>query len=210
MTRPAIGALLAVLYAQQESARQYQESCASFSGRSVGPTGVSGSRILGILAEFTGDPGTAHQHFSDAVLMTKKNGALPELASALIDLAQLIIDNPDLGKQAIVKSSGAGAHIAEARKIAESLGMAPLSTRIGNLVDTTARPDAVNPQGLSQRELEVLALIAAGKTTREIAKTLVVAESTVTRHTTNILEKIGARNRAEATGYAYRLGLVKP
>lgn len=210
MTRPAIGALLAVLYSQQESARQYQKSCASFSGRSVSPTGVSGSRILGILAEFTGDPATAHRHFTDAVLMTRKNGALPELAGALIDLAQVIIDNPDLGKHGTVDTSGAGALIAEATKIAESLGMAPLTSRISDLVDTTALPDAANPQGLSQRELEVLALIAAGKTTREIAHSLTVAESTVTRHTTNILEKIGARNRAEATGYAYRLGLVMP
>jgi DNA-binding CsgD family transcriptional regulator/pimeloyl-ACP methyl ester carboxylesterase len=60
---------------------------------------------------------------------------------------------------------------------------------------------------LSGRQAEVLRLIAEGKTTREIADTLVLSERTVERHIADVYAKIGARNRAEATVYALsRLG----
>ncbi|HEY7294545.1 MAG TPA: response regulator transcription factor [Dehalococcoidia bacterium] len=66
------------------------------------------------------------------------------------------------------------------------------------------------PDGLTTREVEVLQLIAAGKSTQEIAKALTIAEGTVERHVTNLYGKIGARNRAEATSYAHRHGLTAP
>ena len=56
--------------------------------------------------------------------------------------------------------------------------------------------------------MEVLRLIAAGKTNLEIAEELVIAESTARRHVANIYEKIGAANRAEATRYAIREELL--
>ncbi len=56
--------------------------------------------------------------------------------------------------------------------------------------------------GLSPRQDEVLRLIAEGKTTREIADSLVLSERTVERHIADVYAKIGARNRAEATAYA--------
>jgi pimeloyl-ACP methyl ester carboxylesterase len=60
---------------------------------------------------------------------------------------------------------------------------------------------------LSGRQVEVLRLIADGKTTREIADALVLSERTVERHIADVYAKIGARNRAEATAYALsRLG----
>ena len=55
---------------------------------------------------------------------------------------------------------------------------------------------------LTDRETEVLALLAYGRTNREIARELVVAEPTVRRHVANIYRKLGTRNRAEATAYA--------
>jgi DNA-binding NarL/FixJ family response regulator len=58
--------------------------------------------------------------------------------------------------------------------------------------------------GLSAREREVLDLLAAGRTNREIAASLVVAEPTVRRHVANIYRKLGTRNRAESTAYALR------
>jgi DNA-binding CsgD family transcriptional regulator/pimeloyl-ACP methyl ester carboxylesterase len=61
---------------------------------------------------------------------------------------------------------------------------------------------------LSSRQREVLGLIAAGRTTREIAATLVLSERTVERHVADLYAKIGARNRAEATAYAARAGLL--
>ena len=58
------------------------------------------------------------------------------------------------------------------------------------------------PHGLSERQLEVLRLVAQGKTNREIAGALVLSERTVQRHIADIYAKIGARNRAEATAIA--------
>ncbi|MHA6783467.1 ATP-binding protein [Pseudonocardia saturnea] len=67
--------------------------------------------------------------------------------------------------------------------------------------------EAAAPVGgpaLTVREAEVLELLAAGRTNREIAAALVVAEPTVRRHVANIYRKVGTRNRAEATAYALR------
>ena len=62
--------------------------------------------------------------------------------------------------------------------------------------------------GLSMREIEVLRLIAAGRSNAQIAEALVISPNTVGRHVSNIFDKIGAANRAEATAYALRNGLA--
>ncbi len=53
-------------------------------------------------------------------------------------------------------------------------------------------------------------LIAEGWTSREIADALVLSEKTIERHRSNILEKLGMRDRVELTRYAIRRGLVQP
>ena len=58
------------------------------------------------------------------------------------------------------------------------------------------------------REVEVLQLVAAGKTNRQIAETLVISEKTVARHISNIFVKISVSSRSAATGYAYQHGLT--
>ena len=63
------------------------------------------------------------------------------------------------------------------------------------------------PAGLSAREVEVLRLIAAGRSNREISEELTLSVRTVARHIANIYTKIGTRNKAEATDYAHRHGL---
>ena len=62
--------------------------------------------------------------------------------------------------------------------------------------------------GLSQRELEVLRLIAAGRTNRQIAEELVISLYTVARHVSNIFDKTGVSNRAEAVTFAHNQGVV--
>ena len=63
---------------------------------------------------------------------------------------------------------------------------------------------------LSPRETEIVKLIAEGHTGREIAEALVISEKTVERHRSNILDKLGMRDRVELTRYAIRRGLIEP
>ncbi len=63
---------------------------------------------------------------------------------------------------------------------------------------------------LSQREREILTLVAGGASNKQIARQLVVTEGTVKNHLHNILGKLHLRNRAEAAAYATRQGLVDP
>jgi len=70
------------------------------------------------------------------------------------------------------------------------------------------KPDLALPNGLTDREVQVLRLVAAGRTNNEIAAELVLSIRTVERHIGNIYGKIGARGRADATVYALTRGLV--
>jgi DNA-binding CsgD family transcriptional regulator len=64
------------------------------------------------------------------------------------------------------------------------------------------------PGGLTPREAEVLRLVAAGKTNRDIAVQLVISEHTVARHLQNMFAKLGVGSRAAATAYAYEHGIA--
>ena len=68
--------------------------------------------------------------------------------------------------------------------------------------------DQARPDGLTERELEILALLAGGASNEGIARSLTISTRTVERHIGNIYVKIGAHNRAEATAYAFRHAIV--
>ena len=72
------------------------------------------------------------------------------------------------------------------------------------------RPEAPAPGPLSQRELEVLELVAAGSTNREAAARLFISEATIKSHLLNIYGKLGVSDRAAAVGEAYNRGLLTP
>jgi ATP/maltotriose-dependent transcriptional regulator MalT len=93
-----------------------------------------------------------------------------------------------------------------ARSVLAGLRAAPDLTRLERLA---ALPDAAQAgSGLSRRELEVLQLIARGRSNRQIAHDLFLSERTVARHVSNILTKLGLANRTAATNFAFEHGLV--
>jgi len=68
--------------------------------------------------------------------------------------------------------------------------------------------DAGLVEPLTEREVDILRLVAAGRTNRQIAQRLSLAEGTVKNYVTNILGKLGARDRTQAAIRARELGLV--
>ena len=119
--------------------------------------------------------------------------------------------------------------LSESEEIATGLGARPLLEAIGSLAERSrlrlVRPDVVDPAGgadptlepsptppdpfgLTEREREVLALVALGRTNRQIGATLFISGNTAGVHVSNILGKLGASSRAEAAGIAVRLGLA--
>jgi DNA-binding CsgD family transcriptional regulator len=111
--------------------------------------------------------------------------------------------------QALGDTDGVALEVDAARKIFIQLGAAPELAAI----ETMTAPAPANarqtpPHGLSARELEVLLLVASGKTNKAIADALFLSEKTVDRHVSNIFVKLNVPTRAAATAWAYQHRLV--
>jgi DNA-binding CsgD family transcriptional regulator len=96
----------------------------------------------------------------------------------------------------------AGRHLSRAEALAEA------SAVVSGVERDTALPGPAAGAGLSPRELEVLRLVAAGHSNREIAETLFISVPTVKRHLTNILGKLDLPSRSALTAFAHTHGLV--
>jgi DNA-binding NarL/FixJ family response regulator len=93
--------------------------------------------------------------------------------------------------------------------------LAPSVTRrlLDRFADTLPGPDAEPPPDLgelTEREVEVLRLVALALSNAEIAKRLVLTEATVKTHVSSVLRKLGLRDRVQAVVLAYDVGLVRP
>jgi len=130
------------------------------------------------------------------------------LACALLRGAEAAMDAGD--------RDGAAERLARAAPLADGLGAGPLREQIGSLarrarLGLPSGPAGGQPPeflGLTARETEVLRLVAAGRSNREIAAELFISGKTASLHVSNILAKLGAASRTEAAAIAHRAGLT--
>ena len=101
---------------------------------------------------------------------------------------------------------------AEARSLSDEMDVPALAERLAGVGRrgrlTVARSDGSDPYALTARELEVLALVAQGRTNPQIGETLFISEKTASVHVSNILRKLSVSNRGEAAALALRKGLA--
>ncbi|MBI3964092.1 MAG: AAA family ATPase [Chloroflexi bacterium] len=191
-----------------------------YAGRNIVAAEYQGSaaRHLGLLATLLGRYEEAQAHFEAALAFNARMGARPWIAHAQHDYATLLLARSDQAE-----ASRRGEDRSHARKLIEQglatyaeLGMEQAAAQTRSLLDATCQATdparfPVYPGNLTEREVAVLRLIAAGKTNREIAEELVLSIRTVERHISNIYTKIGVYGqaaRAAAATYASRHGLA--
>lgn len=197
-------ALVAVQRGDIASAREQYDALAPVPGIMVFYIGTD--QVLGLLSVTLGRLDQAVAHFEDSLNFCRDAGYRPNLAWTCYDYAGALRQRNESGDR-----EKATALMEESLAISTELGMRPLMERIAVLreaIDTQPAVPATYPDGLTQREVEVLRLLALGKNNREIAGDLVISLRTVAHHVTSILTKIGAANRTEAAAYAARQGLV--
>jgi DNA-binding CsgD family transcriptional regulator len=161
---------------------------------------ATGTAVLG-----EGDPSAALRHLRVAAAGWQHVGVPYEVARTAVVVG--------LSCAALGDSTSAALELDRARDIFTELGARPDLERLGSLIaglgaSTKEQRGARGAGGLSAREREVLALVAAGNSNREIAAELVISQHTVSRHVENIFTKLGVTSRAAATAYAYQHDLL--
>jgi predicted ATPase/DNA-binding CsgD family transcriptional regulator len=151
---------------------------------------------LGVAALAAGDLALAQEHLQEARIVAERGGLLPELALVLLRLGD-------------IDTRGESVALREGLRICAELSMDAHSRAVRGqhaLGGHQRRGSGI--AGLSERELEVLRLVARGATNREIAEALFLSEKTVARHLTHIYTKTGVDNRTGAAAFALRHNLA--
>jgi ATP/maltotriose-dependent transcriptional regulator MalT len=162
----------------------------------------------GALAVARSDHNAARRSFEDALDVLAATDARFETARVRLDLAATLdtLGRQDQARREIEAALGAFEEIGADGERARA------ATMLGKLRKTPVNSDAdmagTPLAALSPRELEVLSLVAEGRTNHEIAERLVLSEHTVNRHVANILRKLGLPSRAAAASLAGRYGLA--
>jgi DNA-binding CsgD family transcriptional regulator len=164
------------------------------------------ARHLGAAADLLGRPAEARSYYEKAVSVCERIGFRPEAALTRLQLADLLL------KHYPEERAAALAHIDFVIGESEAMGMEPALRHALRLRGRRRPPrepqTPAYPDGLSEREVEVLRLIARGHSNKQIADDLVLSIRTVERHIANLYTKAGVRTKAQATAYAHRNTLV--
>jgi ATP/maltotriose-dependent transcriptional regulator MalT len=158
----------------------------------------SAQLFLGLLAHTAGDDTAAREHFERAVARNREMRAWPWLARTLYHYGRFLLQvdrdpERELGRR----------FLTEADQLAGRLSMAALGRDIDRVL-RGAIGDSPFPDGLTVREIDVLQLIAIGRSNKDISKALTISLNTVATHVRSILNKTGCANRTEAAAYAMR------
>jgi len=166
----------------------------------------SSGRFLGMLAATMRRWDKAEQHFEEALAMNARISARQPLAHTQCDYAAML-----LARAAPGDHERAAALLDEADALAQALGLVAAGRRVAELRLREPAPATTGhaslPDGLTNREVDVLRLIAIGRSNADIALVLGIGQSTVATHIHKILTKTGCDNRTEAAAYAARHGL---
>jgi DNA-binding NarL/FixJ family response regulator len=141
------------------------------------------------------------------LLLRDESGAelCEELRAASPETRILLLSGVGSISPAVARAAGASGFVSKqlgAGDIVKAVRMVALG------MEVFGREEEERPGALSGREREVVGLIAAGATNREIAQRLYLSPHTVKEHTSTIYRKLGVRNRAEAVKRAQRLGII--
>ena len=150
----------------------------------------------GAVALAGGDPAAALVDLREAWRIWQELDAPYEVARTRVLVGQAC--------RTLGDDEAAALELEAARAAFERLGARPDVARVDGLAPQAGE----NMHGLSRRELEVLQLVAAGLSNREIAAKLVISEHTVARHVQNIFAKLGLSSRTAATAFAFEHGLA--
>lgn len=159
-------------------------------------------RYLGMTAAVLGDWERAERHFRSALALNARLGARTWLAHTAYWYARML-----LARGSAEDRAEARAQLGVALHLARAIGLPALERRAVALGAGATPPPAL-PDGLSEREVEVLVQLARGRSNREIGRALHISEHTAANHIRSILRKTRCANRTEAAGYALRRGLV--
>jgi DNA-binding NarL/FixJ family response regulator len=173
--------------------------------------------VLAALAHALGETALADGHPDVAAEQLRRAVELHETLSIPFERAQIQL-RAGVALAAAGERDAALDQLKAAHATARELGAAPLAAQVAEQVaelgesveGTLGRRAAAERDhaGLSRRELQVMRLVAAGRTNREIAGELVLSTRTIDMHVRNILAKLGCRSRTEATTRATELGLL--
>jgi DNA-binding CsgD family transcriptional regulator len=156
---------------------------------------------LGMLAWTAGSPDVARQHFDHALTLNRAMRAWPSLARTLFRYGAFLVT-----RQADEERHLGLKQLREADQLARRLGMARLVVDIDAVLHARDR-GITFPDDLTAREVEVLRLLAIGRTNKDVSLVLAISLNTVATHVRNILNKTQCANRTEAAAYAARHGL---